>query len=349
MSNPVGLTRHLQDLESPVRRWLIGQFPNLRAYLKELRKDLPGPASPTIRPDGPVPWTTIGVAFDYRLRYYFAGTPPRELVAWCGAALTLEQYMLAEDPDHPALWREPAEASGFQVSGLPDLDDPAVSDTLPVAFFRHLDRLIAELAPAGRRLAPDDEEHLDRACVALELFDEVFRALLQPGSPLIRLNSGSRVDELLDIAQLAWLTDLAALSYGFYERFADHLADPVALNPTFTGSPDVGGADADLILDGCLLEIKATVTPKLYQAWLLQLLGYALLDYDDAYRIDRLGIYLARQCHLMTWPLKTVLDGIAGPGRASLTDLRGEFRRVASARRRGAAGGRGACRVRARP
>ncbi len=329
----MSLTSHLRDLQSPVRRWLIDQFPNLGPHLKEMRKDLPGPAAPTIRPDGPVPWTTIGIAFDYRLRYYFAVTPPRELIAWSGAALTLGQYLLAEDPEHPALWRQSPSKSEVWVSGIPDLDDPAVSETLPAAFFRHLEALTAELTPAGRRLDRADEERLDRACVALALFDEVFRALLQPTSPLARLGAQSTAGDLLDLAQPAWLADLAALSYGFYDRFADWLTDLVTLNPTFAGSADVGGADADLILDGCLLDIKATVNPKLDQGWLLQLLGYTLLDYDDAYRIDRLGIYLARQRHLMAWPLEAVLDGIAGPGRASLAALRAEFRGVARAER----------------
>jgi len=33
-----------------------------------------------------------------------------------------------------------------------------------------------------------------------------------------------------------------------------------------------------------------------------QLLGYLLLDYQDAYRVEALGLYAARYAYLTTWP-----------------------------------------------
>ena len=56
------------------------------------------------------------------------------------------------------------------------------------------------------------------------------------------------------------VADLCALSWAFHDRFADLLGRRAAFNPSFAGSRDVGGADADLILDGCLIDIKTTKT-----------------------------------------------------------------------------------------
>jgi hypothetical protein len=83
----------------------------------------------------------------------------------------------------------------------------------------------------------------------------------------------------------------------------------------FAGSSDVGGADADLILDGLLIDVKGTVAPsRLRKPEFYQLLGYALLDYDDEYGIDRLGFYLPRFGRLITWPVGEYLAMLGGRG-----------------------------------
>jgi len=116
------------------------------------------------------------------------------------------------------------------------------------------------------------------------------------------------------------------MSWAFYDGFADLLARPAVLNPTFDGSLDVGGADADLIVDGCLLEVKTTVDPRALPSKVVyQLLGYVLLDYSNEFVIDSVGFYLARQAILVRWPLGELLTGIVGR-RVSLPRLRREFR-----------------------
>jgi hypothetical protein len=52
-----------------------------------------------------------------------------------------------------------------------------------------------------------------------------------------------------------------------------------------------GGADADLILGGLLLDRKSTIQPRrLGRDEIYQLAAYLLLDYDDEYGIDRVGL-----------------------------------------------------------
>ncbi|GGP00094.1 hypothetical protein [Wenjunlia tyrosinilytica] len=95
--------------------------------------------------------------------------------------------------------------------------------------------------------------------------------------------------------------------------------------PVFAGSNDIGGADADYILGGLLLDCKATKDPRrLGRGEIHQLAGYLLLDYDNEYGIDRVGLYLSRQGALITWPTAEFLRslGAAEP----LPQLRAQLR-----------------------
>jgi hypothetical protein len=87
----------------------------------------------------------------------------------------------------------------------------------------------------------------------------------------------------------------------------------------------LSGADADIILDGCLIDFKATINPKFERDWLYQVLGYAFLDFEDSYHIHSVGLYLARQGVLIQWPLVTLLKDLTGAS-VTLDALREEFR-----------------------
>src|SRR5262249_7159793 len=92
-------------------------------------------------------------------------------------------------------------------------------------------------------------------------------------------------------------------------------------------SGEIGGADADLISAGYLVDIKTTIGPKFARARLLyQLLGYVLLDYDDTYRISDIGVYLSRQTLFVRWPLEQMLNTLLHPRSQSLPSLRASFR-----------------------
>ena len=101
--------------------------------------------------------------------------------------------------------------------------------------------------------------------------------------------------------------------------------DDFVLNPTFEGSGDIGGADADVILDNCLLDIKSTVKAGIQKLWLYQLLGYVLLDYSDRFELSMVGFYMARQGKFMEWPIDNLLETLSAKHNRSLADLRGEF------------------------
>jgi hypothetical protein len=55
-------------------------------------------------------------------------------------------------------------------------------------------------------------------------------------------------------------------------------------------------------------------------------IGYALLNFADEYRVAELGIFTARYGYLATWELGALLSDLAGHA-ISVQSARGEFRR----------------------
>jgi hypothetical protein len=196
------------------------------------------------------------------------------------------------------------------------------------AFFDSLDVTLKTIHPTGRRLEREEERILARYCFVLGLFEEVYRSSRYLDSPLMVPAPKKSIDELLAIPEDVWIEDLCALSWLFYDKHSHLLSLPFTLNPAFIGSNDVGRADADLIVNGCLIEIKSTIGPKLDAKHLRQLVGYLLLDYDDAYHIESVGIYMARQGELFTWPIADFICQLTGDSTASVTQLRQEFRKL---------------------
>ena len=349
----MSLTTELDDSGSPTRRFLEERFPNTRRVTGEanaiLRK------AETIQPSSPLPWGTLGTAFDYRARYYFRATPSKELVAWHGALAIggadagWEDTDQSEDlaTDGPTI---SPEGSGvvalrrFQgriqrytgtnimraVSSEPRQRGVIVPPELATDFFASLDETLARTGPEGRLLEPGDEELLARYCVVLALFEDFVRpgaARAYAESPLLGVGSAPTVDGLLDIAEGHWVDDICRLSEAFFHAFDGRFSGNAVLNPRFQGSGDVGGADADIIVDGCLVDFKATVKASIEKVrGLYQLIGYLLLDYDDEYGIEKLGLYMARQGQVIEWPVADLFERLTGQGLPSLQELRREFR-----------------------
>ena len=88
------------------------------------------------------------------------------------------------------------------------------------------------------------------------------------------------------------------------------------LNPTFgEASRLVGGADADLVIDGVLVDIKTTKRFRIAADVQRQILGYYILSrlgrvdrMPRRNRITRLGIYFARHGYLWTVNVKDIVD-----------------------------------------
>jgi hypothetical protein len=320
----MSLTGHLDSKTSPIGAFLRTRFPNTRKLAAQINAELRA-APPLLPPDAAVqdyPYARIGHAIDYRIRYSFALTPSRETVAYAGAESLANLLMIGA---------EEAPVNFVLAMELVDL------------FFDAVDAEAARAQPVGRAPAPEAERALARICYVLGLFEIAYRSPTYADEPLLAIledwlkrgletsDALSRADQrqfisdVLALVRDEWVEDLCQLSARFLERCGPLLSRPVVLNPTFAGSRDVGGADADLIVDRCLLEIKTTKQSAIDARWIHQLLGYVLLDYDDTYEINSLGFYLVRHGVLRRWPLQECFETLTGDATASLPALRSEF------------------------
>ncbi len=403
----MSLSSHLEDKNSPIREFLRTHFSDTRTFLKDARKRVR--SADTIRPDIDVPWGMIGMAADYRIRYYFDVTPHDKLVAYGGARILSDPppiilpYLLQVKPgllkslltsivDLPASVQSDFptgiqagfrkrldrveffdKGTGEWIGTYHDVSTTSAGDDVHLVsatshaasvpreitdaihsmgkrlqglgigvqedtplgsvyqdFFNGLDGLTNYVKPATRRLPEAQEDELNRYCVVLALLEEVSRGVVYPNSPLFAKEHTS-VGDLLDIPDADWIADMRNLSWRFYDNFNHLLSLPHSLNPNFDGSLDIGGADADLIVDGTLIDIKATITQKIRPDWLWQLLGYVLLDYSDHHRINSIGLYMARQGILFQWDLEEAMRGLCSGDPPSIEELRNEFEEIVKA------------------
>jgi len=229
------------------------------------------------------------MALDYRIRYLYEITPPEQFVAARGAAKSFRQ-----------------EAYG--------------------RLSRALLRFLSVNDPRGGVLPEAEEQTLARYCYLLSVYEVCYRNPMA-ANPLHSVSDRASVPTLLGVipSQLA-VEDICALIDGFVGTQSSLLGRPIAANPKFAESVRLGGADADLIVDHCLIDIKTVRAARLDRPAAYQVIGYALADSDDEYGISEVAIYLARQPALLRWSLDGLIDE-ASNGESDLATLRQEFSR----------------------
>ncbi len=168
---------------------------------------------------------------------------------------------------------------------------------------------------------PSDSQMINRACWALALCSEFFRAGPHPGSALYALwdNEEVTADKLMSLVPPDACRQLDELMTLAETRLLPWLSGPHYLGPTFDAS-SLCAADADLISNGLLIDLKTRIGKKnaggerydvLSLEDLYQAITYALFDRTDEYSIKRIGIYSARYGSLTTWDLGQALETLA--------------------------------------
>ncbi len=242
------------------------------------------------------PWSLVGAAIDYRIRLFMQSKDPATLVSAQGAAVLAHVF-----------------------------------GTAPVAFAELADEL-RSLVPVGSRtdglLEDGAERELLKDCFVLAMYESCYRAGLQERWPIVQAGANASLSTLKGLCSPAALDDLLALA-----RLAAERAQPLftgshmVMNPTFAASILLGGADADLIVDGTLYDIKTTVDKAPGREGLWQVVGYVLADTDDAFGIDHVGFYFSRQGVVLRWPLQSLLDAL-GQRQVDLRKERSDFREL---------------------
>lgn len=273
----MALTHQLDRRDSAVREFFETRFPaaQFKPISKAWRDTVRAAEIACAPPDGVNPGT-IGTAFDYRARLCWA----------------------------PIEWRTTVAAGGAM-----NVFDLGRADLGMLAF--ELQEELAHVAPqrCGGDLAHEFEERVSRCCYALALYEQFFRThAAAASSPLLELEKRATIGDLLALAPTAAVDDLAAMARLLCTNYPELVAQEAVLNPRFDGSVEIQGADADVIVDRTLLELKTTRKDSFERVdHLYQLLGYALLDYSNRYDLHAVGVYLARRGLLVTWGIAELL------------------------------------------
>ncbi len=147
-----------------------------------------------------------------------------------------------------------------------------------------------------------------------QITDDLIRSTLQ----LAKLDAflrARKIDPNLDVIEQADIEDVKALiNLVDFAQFTSQ--GVVLLNPTFgLISPQIGGADADFVIDDLLIDIKTTKNFELARYDFNQLMGYYILSKIDeidgapeGHEIKRVGIYFARYAQLFVFNVSEVVN-----------------------------------------
>ena len=238
-----------------------------------------------------------GTAFDYLFRFKLRRLNPSALTKRWVAETALNS--LPQDYDDEELKAE-SKATGIPVDILKEMFGLEIKRQ-PDSLREKVDRLIKEakqIYDEYIRLGIMNDEVI-RATVHLAQIDPIYRA------DYVDPNLG-QADDIV-IQELRELIEIVS-----DETFISR--DHCLLNPTFgDASREVGGADADFIIDGCLVDIKTTKSAKFTRNQFNQLIGYYILhdiggiDGDYNLNITTLGVYYSRYGELCTFPVEPLI------------------------------------------
>jgi hypothetical protein len=304
----MSLTSDLKNKQSFIRTFIDAHFSNLPEISRECNRAL-RPLGTAENPHGhKVVSMLVGTAIDYRIRGYFRRAIHHSDMVRQGI-LNLQRI-------------DACQITVTGKTGRPKLkwvDNPwyadrnrSVGERLTASFERFGSRITLR-----RRLGPQDEERMCRYCILFAYLDWIGRAPFGNSATERMILLGlSTVTQMLRGVDAAIVADVARLSGLFIERQLALIKDArkVVIGRALEGSADVfGGADFDLIIDGCLLDFKTSLKARVTTDILRQLVGYWLLDYSDKYRIETVGIVLMRHGHILKFNVRDLLSPAISP------------------------------------
>lgn len=291
------LAVQLRYAAAPATRFLVDRLPGADRVVREYRA-LIGSLPPAVRPTGvrSPAWAVLGFAIGFRLRLSLGRIPGRSVAAAAAAF-----------------------GGGRAVPGAP----ASARD----AAFRCGRELLAAVE-AGRH-GQAAEEDLARLCFVAASYEDVYRSgQVRRDSLLAQVTAVTRLADLLRRVPDYAIADIEAqmaLSGSVFSEFRSLPESAAKCGVAFAGSADIGGADADFVIDGLLLDCDATTDPRQLGAGeIYQLAGRLLLDYHDEFGIRSVGVYLSRYGFAVKWDILRLMSLMGA--RTSVPELRAGLR-----------------------
>ncbi len=247
-------------------------------------------------------YSLVGTAFDYLLRFYIERLIPNAITKTWVAEHALTAL--------PLLARIASDTGGEVVLNGDTREISIINfktgETIPhleIGIGRKVKQIIeyAKMAYNTYLSSGQITDELLERTLLLAQVDPIFRA--------------GRIDDNLGIVDIEDIADLRTL-ISIVQPEIFRANELCLLNPTFgEASRLVGGADADLLIDGTLIDVKTTKDLRLQLDHVLQLMGYYVLfkiaGVDGAPHqptIERIGIYYSRYAELYTIPIADVVN-----------------------------------------
>ncbi len=278
----MSLTSFLKNRD--VEERFLSEFPKPRFEL----------AGELLAPPRSKRYSLVGTAFDYLIRFHLKHKHPRAVECrWIAYGALRFLGMESDEREFVEIDRE----GRF---------DPAPTEYVPKSgykkVFHKAENILAEAQARYSHFLHSGQlnDALIKSSIQLAQLDLIFRSRYVDGT-LGRVYK----EDIEDLKQLMAVMNLTLLE----------ARRTCILNPGFGASGFVGGADADIVIDNALIEIKTTMHLRLNRRHFNQLIGYYVLSriggissFPSRQKIHELGIYYARHGKLYTFPVETVVD-----------------------------------------
>ncbi|WP_143132540.1 hypothetical protein [Amycolatopsis rubida] len=334
-------------------RWCDANLPGTAVLIRDVRRGLAAAGNPAPHvPGGRVPeehWGTVAAAFRHRLGFLVEGSAPAAaLLGAVRAGLAGREWAVRTQRAFPAsAGTADNQWSPFRAGSRGWLD-AARSDPVPAAthepvleeFVRRTGQYLREHAPAGTLGVPGAEAGIARSCWVFAVWEtgsrdrfpaDVAAALEGPGrapEDLRRCVPDAAIADLVGLARL--LHTGTALRDWRGGMPGGPAREP---GPFGTARPVIvpHWAEADLLVDGALIEAKAAVRldDAALARWLWELLACTWLDTQDRHGIRSVGLYLARHGVASNWDAAAFADTLLGGAGLADRGAREEFLRLA--------------------
>lgn len=281
----MSLTSMLDETKGPLRAWWDRELPVIKwfAAAGAWKTPLAAPPSETTRSGGDP--GLVGTATDYRVRWLWPHGPADDLVGVGHGAYK------------------------------------AFGPLRAIEFVTEVDAVAGPTAGSASWDDADIDERLTRLALVLGRLEASWRS----GYPIDPDKTGIHIDLTLEEMMSSQRADLVADIRNLMTAGRAHMSpllaqEPVILNPVFSQSLLVGGADADFVAGGCLVELKTTARTSSATNELRQVVTYALLDDIDEHLIRDVALFYMRRPQLLSWNLDKLLAAAgATKSRAELS------------------------------
>jgi len=237
----------------------------------------------------------IGTAFDYLFRFFVKRLNPSAIAnSWIAeeAVIFMEGQKFLQ-----------------RVTGLGPDGEP-ICDLL---FDHDKTKLCVAAREALEYAKRNYSEYIDHGTVN----DAFLASTLSLAKLDIVRRTGKTYHNVFDDADKSDIADLKNLFMLLDSRYWKSDSNICLLNPTFgeKASDLVGGADADLVIDHLLIDVKTVKESRLERKYINQLIGYYALykiagidGLPRGHEIKRLGVYFSRHGCLQAFSVEDVID-----------------------------------------